>query len=176
MQYNEVVNKENEHKVYLCKLTNGSTVELQVQDTCEFDNKEVFVFYNFEDNEDSKAYFEEDVAEVLELIEHDWYEHDWYEHHESTFDSMDFKSIADYLINADTWQYSNREELEQIIKALDNPIISGGGWNDEDIVKYLDSQEKGYGIVFYWSEYDDFSCYGDGFTHHIKVISGVKKV
>ena len=41
---------------------------------------------------------------------------------------------------------------------------------------YLDSQEKDYGIVFYWSEYDDFSCYGDGFTHHIKVISGVKKV
>ena len=164
MQYNEVVNKENEYKVYLCKLTNGSTVELQVHVTCEFDNKEVFVFYNFEDNEDSKAYFEEDVAEVIELIE------------QSSFDSMDFKSIADYLINVDTWQYSNREELEQIIKALDNPIISGGGWNDEDIVKYLDSQEKDYGIVFYWSEYDDFSCYGDGFTHHIKVISGVKKV
>ena len=171
MQYTEVVNKENEYKVYLCKLTNGSTVELQVHDTCEFDNKEVFVFYNFEDNEDSKAYFEEDVVEVIELIEHELGDDN-----ESSFDSMDFKSIADYLINADTWQYSNREELDQIIKALDNPIISGGGWSDEDTVKYLDSQEKDYGIVFYWSEYDDFSCYGDGFTHHIKVISGVKKV
>ena len=170
MQYNEVVNKENEYKVFLCKLTNGSTVELQVHDTCEFDNKEVFVFYNFEDNEDSKAYLEEDVAEVIELIEHDWYED-----HESTFDSMDFKSIELYLINEDTWQYSNREELEQIIKALDNPIISGGGWSDEDTVKYLDSQEKDYGIVFYWSEYDDFSCYGDGFTSYVKVISGVKQ-
>ena len=71
MQYNEVVNKENKYTLYLCKLTNGSTVELQVHDTCEFDNKEVFVFYNFEDNEDSKAYFEEDVAEVIELIEHE---------------------------------------------------------------------------------------------------------
>lgn len=171
MKYNEVVNKENEYKVYLCKLTNGSTVELQVHDTCEFDNKEVFVFYNFEDNDDSKAYFEEDVAEVIELIEHELGDDN-----ESSFDSMDFKSIVDYLINADTWQYSNREELDQIIKALDNPIISGGGWSDEDTVKYLDSQEKDYGIVFYWSEYDDFSCYGDGFTHHVKIIEGVKKV
>lgn len=91
-------------------------------------------------------------------------------------DGMDFKSIETYLIDSDTWQYSNREELEQIIKALDNPIISSGGWSDEDIVKYLDSQEKDYGIVFYWSEYDDFSCYGDGFTSYVKVISGVKKV
>ena len=58
MQYNEVVNKENEYKVYLCKLTNGSTVELQVHDTCEFDNKEVFAFYNFEDDEELKEYLE----------------------------------------------------------------------------------------------------------------------
>ena len=171
MKYNEVVNKENNYKVFLCRLTNGSTVELQVHDTCEFDNKEVFAFYNFEDDEDLKEYLEEDVEEVLEQIEHDWYEN-----HESTFDSMDFKSIETYLIDADTWQYSSREEVDQIIKALYNPIISGGGWSDEGTVKYLDSQEKDYGIVFYWCKYDDFSCYGDGFTHYVKVISGVKKV
>ena len=171
MKYNEVVNKENEYKVFLCRLTNGSNIELQVHDTCEFENKEVFVFYNFEDVEDSKVYLEEDIAEVLELIEHDWYENQ-----ESTFDSMDFKSIETYLIDTDTWRYSSREELDQIIKALDNPIISGAGWGDEDTAKYLDSQEKDYGIVFYWSEYDDFSCYGDGFTSHVKIIEGVKKV
>ena len=95
-------------------------------------------------------------------------------HAPTTQDEKDIKLILDGITYT-TWQYSNREELEQIIKALDNPIISGGGWRDEDVVKYLDSQEKDYGIVFYWSEYDDFSCYGDGFTHHIKVISGVKK-
>lgn len=32
---------------------------------------------------------------------------------------------------------------------------------------------KDFGIVFYWSEYDDFSCYGDGFTHRVKIIEGV---
>jgi len=74
MKYNEVVNKENNYKVFLCRLTSGSNVELQVHGTCEFDNKEVFVFYNFEDDEDLKEYLEEDVEEVLEQIEHDWYE------------------------------------------------------------------------------------------------------
>ena len=98
MQYNEVVNKENEYKVYLCKLTNGSTVELQVHDTCEFENKEVFVFYNFEDNEDSKEYLEEDVEEVLEQIEHDWYDQ-----HEDSFENINTDLIDKYLIDSDVW-------------------------------------------------------------------------
>ena len=171
MKYNEVVNKENEYKVFLCRLTNGSNIELQVHDTCEFENKEVFVFYNFEDDEDSKAYLEEDIAEVLELIEHDWYEN-----HESTFDSMDFKSIEKYLICDDTYQYSNKIELEEILKALNRPIISGAGWSEDGDMQYITSLKSDYGIVFYWSEYDDFSCYVDGFTHNVKIIDGVKKV
>lgn len=64
MKYKEVVNKENSHKVFLCKLTDGRTIELQVHDTCEYPNKEVFAFYNFEDDEDVKEYPEEDVEEV----------------------------------------------------------------------------------------------------------------
>ena len=171
MKYNDVVNKENEYKVFLCRLTNGSNVELQANDTCEFENKEVFVFYNFEDDEDSKAYLEEDIAEVLELIEHDWYEN-----HESTFDSMDFKSIEKYLICDDTYQYSNKIELEEILNALNQPIISGAGLGEYSDTQYITSLQSDYGIVFYWSEYDDFSCYGDGFTHHVKIIEGVKKV
>lgn len=157
MNYGSVVNEYNDSKVYLCKLKDGRTLQLQVHDTCEFANKAVYVLYNFEDKEDPTAYFECDVEEVLELIEFDWYEG-----HEDSFDNMDFKSIEKYLIDADVWQYSNTEELNEILKALDQEF------------KY--SLDKDYGIVFYWSEYDDFSCYGDGFTHHIKVISGVKKV
>ena len=170
MQYNEVVNKENEYKVYLCKLTNGSTIELQVHDTCEFDNKEVFVFYNFEDNEDSKEYLEEDVAEVLELIEHYWYDQ-----HEDSFENINTDLIDKYLIDSDVWQYSNKGELDEILNALNKPIIKGGGWNDEEDKAYLDSLDKDYGIVSYWCEYDDFSCYGDGCTSYVKVISGVKQ-
>ena len=119
MKYNEVVNKENEYKVFLCRLTNGSNVELQVHDTCEFENKEVFVFYNFEDDEDMKEYLESDVEEVLELIEFEWYDE-----HEDSFDNIDLKSIEKYLIDDDVYQYSNTEELDEILKALDQPIIS----------------------------------------------------
>lgn len=171
MKYQDIVNEDNNAKVFLCKLKDGRKIQLQVHDTCDFPNKAVYVLYNYDDPKDSTEYLEDDVEEIIELVEFDWYEE-----HEDSFDSMDFKSIETYLIDSDTWQYSNREELDQIIKALDNPIISGGGWSDEDTVKYLDSQEKDYGIVFYWSEYDDFSCYGDGCTPYVKVISGVKKV
>lgn len=170
MKYNEVVNKENSHKVFLCKLTDGRTLELQVHDTCEHPNKEVFTFYNFEDVNDSKGYLEEDVEEVLEQIEHSWYDQ-----HEDSFENINTDLIEKYLIDSDVWQYSNREELDEILNALNKPIIKGGGWNDEEDKVYLDSLSKDYGIVSYWCEYDDFS-YSDGFTHHVKLISGVKKV
>ena len=171
MNYESVVNEYNDSKVYLCKLKDGRTLRLQVHDTCEFANKAVYVLYNFEDQEDPTAYFEDDVEEVLELVEFDWFGE-----HEDSFDEMDFKLIEKYLIDADVWQYTNTEELNEILKALNQPIVKGGGWDEKEEQEYLISLSKDCGIVFYWSEYDDFSCYGDGFTHYVKVISGVKKV
>ena len=171
MNYESVVNEDNDSKVYLCKLKDGRTLQLQVHDTCEFANKDVYVLYNFEDKEDPTAYFECDVEEVLELIEFDWYEE-----HEDSFDEMDFNSIEKYLICDDTYQYSNKIELEEILKALNQPIIIGADWGEDGNMQYITSLKGDYGIVFYWSEYDDFSCYGDGFTHHVKIIEGVKKV
>lgn len=169
MNYASVVNKENDCNVYLCKLKDGRTLQLQVHDTCESETTEIFVLYNFDDHKDSKEYLEQDVEEIIELVEFD----DWGEH-EDSFDNMDFKSIEKYLIDADVWQYSSTEELNEILKALNQPIIKGVGWREEQ--KNLNTLDKDYGIVFYWSEYDDFSCHGDGFTLYVKVISGVKKV
>ena len=171
MNYESVVNEYNDSKVYLCKLKDGRTLQLQVHDTCEFANKAVYVLYNFEDKEDLKEYLACDVEEVLELVEFDWYEE-----HEDSFDSMNFKEIEKYLIDADVYQYSNTEELHEILKALDRPIVQGSGFGEEADKQFLDSLDKDFGIVFYWCEYDDFSCYGDGFTSYVKVISGVKKV
>ena len=111
MNYESVVNEDNDYKVYLCKLKDGRTLHLQVHDTCEFANKAVYVLYNFEDQEDPTAYFEDDVEEVLELVEFDWYGE-----HEDSFDKMDFKLIEKYLIDADVWQYNNTEELELLAK------------------------------------------------------------
>ena len=171
MNYESVVNEENNAKVYLCKLKDGSELKLQVHDNCEFENKAAYVLYNYEDNNDIKEYLEVDVEEILELIEFDWHDE-----HPDSFDSMNFKAIEKYLIDADVYQYSNTEELHEILKALDRPIVQGSGFGEEADKQFLDSLDKDFGIVFYWCEYDDFSCYGDGFTHHVKVISGVKKV
>ena len=171
MNYASVVNEDNDAKVFLCKIKGGRELQLQVHDNCEFDNKPVYVMYNYEDNNDLKEYLEDDVEEIIELVEFDWHEE-----HEDSFDNIEFKSIEKYLIDADVWQYSSTEELNEILKALDQPMVKGGGWNEEEDMEYLNSLEKDYGIVFYWSEYDDFSCYGDGFTHYVKVIAGVKKV
>ena len=169
MKYQDIANKENEAKVYLCKLKDGRTLQLQVHDNCEFPNKTVYVLYNYDDTNDSTEYLEDDVEEILELVEFDWYTED-------SFDEMDFSSIEKYLICDDTYQYSNKIELEEILKALNKPIISGAGWGDNGDMDYIKSLQSDYGIVFYWSEYDDFSCYGDGFTHHVKIIEDVKKV
>ena len=171
MNYASVVNEYNECKVYLCKLKDGRTLQLQVYDTCEFENKAVYTLYNYEDSEDQTAYFEDDVEEIIELVEFDWHEE-----HEDSFDEMDFNSIEKYLICDDTYQYSNKIELEEILKALNQPIISYDGLGEDSDTQYITSLQSDYGLVFYWSEYDDFSCYGDGFTHHVKIIEGVKKV
>jgi len=168
MKYQDVVNKENDAKVYLCKLKDGKTLQLQVHDNCKFTNKEVYVLYNYDDTNDSTEYLEVDVEEILESVEFDWCTED-------SFDEIDFSSIEKYLICDDTYQYSNKIELEGILKALNQPIISGAGWGEDGDMQYITSLQSDYGIVFYWSEYDDFSCYGDGFTSYVKVISGVKQ-
>lgn len=171
MNYTSVVTADNDGEVFLCKLKDGRTLQLQVHDNCEKSNKAIYVFYNYEDSNDQKEYLESDVEEILELVEFDRQDD-----YEDSFDNINFKAIEKYLIDTDVWQYSNTNELNEILEALNKPIIKGGGWNEEEDKMYLNTLEKDYGIVFYWCEYDDFSCYGDGFTHHVKIISGVKKV
>ena len=118
------------------------------------------MLYNYDDTDDSTEYLEDDVEEILELVEFDWYTED-------SFDEMDFTAIEKYLICDDTYQYSNKAELNEILKALNQPIISGAGLGEYSDTQYITSLQSDYGIVFYWSEYDDFSCYGDGFTKKV---------
>ena len=75
-------------------------------------------------------------------------------------------SCEKYLIQQDVYRYNSKDELTDIRVALDEPFIDGG---DKKIVL-----SKDFGVVFYWNEYDDFSCYGDGFIHRVKIIDGVK--
>lgn len=168
MKYKDVVNKENTNKVYLCKLKDGSLVEMQVHDNCESCITENFVLYNFENVDDDKEYLESDIDEIVELVDKDFYD----DEDDYCSCKIDFKSLEKFKIQQDVYAYNNLEELRFIFKCLNSPIISGIGFTDEQ--EYIDSLIDESGIVFYWSEYDDFSCYGDGFTYYCKIITGVK--
>ena len=161
MKYKDVVIEENSHKVYLCKLTDRTELKLQVHDTCESAAIDM-VMYEYESSDD-KQYRENEVAEILYEVEID---EDECSDHWDSFDKMDFKSIEKYLIQEDVYRYTNQDELTDILVALNEPFIDGA------MKKMVLS--KDFGVVFYWSEYDDFSCYGDGFTHRVKIIEGVK--
>ena len=161
MKYKDVVVEENSHKVYLCKLTDGTEIKLQVHDTCESATIDM-TMYEYESSDD-KQYRENEVAEILHEVEID---EDKCSNHWDSFYKMDFKSIEKYLIQEDVYRYTNQDELTNILVALNEPLIDG---SDKKM-----ALSKDFGIVFYWSEYDDFSCYGDGFTHRVKIIEGVK--
>ena len=162
LNYKDVVTESNSGRVYECKLTNGVEVRLQVHENCETEHTDM-VLYEFDTLSD-KYYRENEVAKILKEVEFEDEDSD----HWDSFDSMDFKSIEKYLIQEDVYQYKSKDELTDILVALNEPIIDGSG------KKMVLS--KDFGIVFYWSEYDDFSCYGDGFTHRVKIIEGVKLV
>ena len=163
LNYKDVVTESNSGRVYECKLTNGVEVRLQVHQNCETEHTDM-VLYDFDDNYSDKYYRESEVAEILKEVEFE----DEESNHWDSFDSMDFKSIEKYLIQDDVYQYKSKDELTDILVALNEPIIDGSG------KKMVLS--KDFGVVFYWSEYDDFSCYGNGFSHKVKIIEGVKLV
>ena len=122
------------------------------------------IWYTYTYTLSDKYYRENEVAKIIKEVEFEDEDSDYWD----SFDSMDFKSIEKYLIQDDVYQYKSKDELAEILVALNEPIIDGNS------KKSVLSQD--FGIVFYWSEYDDFSCYGDGFTHRVKIIEGVKLV
>lgn len=162
LNYKDVVTVSNSGRVYKCKLPNGVGIRLQVHDNCETEHTDM-VLYEFDSFSD-KYYREDEVAEILKEVEFEDEDSNYWD----SFDSMDFKSIEKYLIQDDVYQYKSKDELADILVALNEPVIDGSG--NKSVLS------KDFGIVFYWSEYDDFSCYGDGFTHRVKIIEGVKLV
>ena len=160
LNYKDVVTVSNSGRVYECKLPNGVKIRLQVHDNCETEHTDM-VLYEFDPFSD-KYYREDEVAEILKEVEFEDEDSDYWD----SFYSIDFKSIEKYLIQEYVYQYKSKDELAEILVPLNEPIIDGSG------KKMMLPKE--FGIVFYWSEYDDFSCYGDGFTHRVKIIEGVK--
>ena len=164
MNYKDVVVEQNNGKVYMCKLLDGSEVCLQVHDTCDSAQVDM-VLYVYDTNDDI-YYREHQISKILYEVEFD----DEDLTHYDSFDAMDFDSIQKYLIQKQVYSYQNKEQLKEIYNALNKPIVSGVGLLYDKLEDEYLNYVKDFGVNFYWSEYDDFSCYGDGFTHRVKII------
>ena len=163
LNYKDVVVESNSGKVFMCKLNSGSEVRLQVHDTCD-SAKIDMVLYAYDTNEDA-YYRENQISEIL---------------YEIAFESEDDYSSEEPDINYETlepftthssnvYKYNSLDELDTIIKSLNEPIVEdiGCSWKED----YKKGLLKSYGLVFFWSEYDDFAC-GNPYTPYCKIIDG----
>ena len=173
LNYKDVVVAENRHKVFVCELKNsGEFVRLTVAEGV----KDSWSLFNNNDYEDLKEYSEEDIEVIWEEYEspklsdyeddQGYFDNDEYEHGVK----IDNETLKPFTTSSsNVYKYNSLDELDSIIKALDEPIVDdlGGSWKED----YKKGLTKSYGLVFFWSEYDDFSC-GDPFTPYCKIIDG----
>ena len=166
LTYKNVVVAENRHKVYSCELTNGDYARLEVVEGIKMNT---WFLQDYDDLESDKYYLESDIVEIYgELTDLD-------ENIEDDEDSeygvkINTESLLPFLTSvSNVYKYDSMEELDLIVKALDEPIVEGVGcsWDKN----YKSGLTKSYGLLFFWSEYDDFSC-GDPFTPYCKIIDG----
>lgn len=170
LKYEDIVNCENVYLVFSCKMKDGSEKLLQVQYYCNDPIKPNYVFYNFEDVSDSKEYTEKDIDEIIGQVHFDL---DSDSENCYSFEGMDFEAIKEFEIQPNVYAFYSKQNLEFIINSLNNPIIVDSELGFDANKVYIDNLKNNYGVLYYYTEYDDFSCYGDGFTHYVKIISGV---
>ena len=167
LNYKDVVVAENRHKVYSCEITNGEYVRLEVVEGIKMNT---WFLQDCDDMENSKYYLESDVAkiynEITDLEDEDSDDDDEYDYGVK----VDTQALSPFATSSsNVYKYDSLEELDIIIKTLDEPIVDGAGCSWEK--DYKKGLTKSYGLVFFWSEYDDFSC-GNPFTPYCKIIEG----
>lgn len=169
LKYKDVVVAENRHKVFVCEMKNsGNFMSLTVAEGCE----QGWALYNNDNSRDFREYFEEDIEVILQ--EYETPELDDYEDQQEYWDNdeIDLESLKPFSTSVSSvYKYNSMEDLDTIIKSLDEPIIDGLGCSWEE--DYKEGLTKSFGLVFYWSEYDDFSC-GNPYTPYCKIIDGGK--
>lgn len=147
---NKYFTPENSHKVFLCHINdedNTKVVELQ----CYYDTTTKTVdAYNFEGYQDTENYIDR-IIDVIEEVVHE------YEDEDSRLSPEEIEERNSMLVQENVYEYDSNVQLKRLIKLLDDPIVEGD-----------DNSE--YGLVYHYGEYDDFSCYGDGYTWYAKII------
>lgn len=142
--------QENSHKVFLCHINdedNAKVIELQ----CYYDTTSHIVeAYNFEEAQDAENYIDK-IIDVIEEVLHE------YEDEGSRLTPEEIGERSSMLVQENVFSYNTNTQLNRLIKLLDDPIVEGD----------INSE---YGLVYHYGEYDDFSCYGDGWAWYAKII------
>ncbi len=144
--------KENTHKIFLCNMKYSTeTKRLQCYYDIDYDRVEA---YSWDDARDPKDYLEH----VDSVIEEVLFEDDFVPTKDETELSTDDISYLDnQRVGEDLYEYDSKEQLDKLIKLLRVHIVEG-------------CEDSEYGLLYYYSQYDDFDCYGDGWTHYVKII------
>lgn len=142
--------QENSHKVFLCHINdedNAKVIELQ----CYYDTTSNTVeAYNFEESQDTENYIDR-IIDIIEEVIHE------YEDEDSRLSPEEIEERSSMFVQENVYSYNTNAQLNRLIKLLDDPIVEG-------------DDNSGYGLVYHYYEYDDFSCHGDGYTWYAKVI------
>ena len=148
----EFFTKENTHKIFLCNL-NYSNTPKRLQ--CYYDVDDGCVYaYSWDDARDIDDYLEY----VDNVIEEVLFEDDFVPpKDESVLSDEDIEYLENQRVGEDLYEYNSKEQLDNLIRLLRVDIVEG----------CVDSD---YGLLYYYAQYDDFDCYGDGYTHYIKII------
>lgn len=145
-------NKENNHKIFLCNMK-YSTETKRLQCYYDIDDDRVQA-YSWDDARDIIDYLEH----VDSVIEEVLFEDDFV----STKDEIELSDedvtyLGNQRVDEDVYEYSSKQQLDRLLRLLRVDIIEG-------------CEDSDYGLLYYYAQYDDFDCYGDGYTHYVKII------
>ena len=110
-------NKENSHKVFCC-IVNGEETYLQCYYDVDYNTVEA---YSWEDQEDSKNYFDDIQEVVYEVAFPEETDNDYHEEYELS--QEDFAKLKSYEVSNGIYKYTSIEHLKEILTLLDKPII-----------------------------------------------------
>lgn len=169
LNYEDVVVRDNLDKIFWCRLSEDGGEDL-VRMLVGFSNTLddfVVVLYHW-DKDNDEEYRKEDVLEIIEEVVEDGDSND-YDDPDGEF-PVDFEAIKHLHYEGDVYRFNNKGDLILLYKSMNEPMIAGV-WNDDS---YMDKLDEGvFGMVYYWTEYDDWSC-GHPYSYHMKIIFGVK--
>ena len=156
-------NKENSHKVFCC-VVNGEETYLQCYYDVVYNTVEA---YSWEDQEDSKNYFDGIQEVVYEVAFPEENDNDY--HEEYKLSKEDFAKLKSYEVAQSIYKYTSIEHLKEILTLLDKPYIDNleTDWNSE-FKTDLSKLKFDYGLICSYGYMDSW----DELVNRCMIIDG----